>query len=161
MLVDYPLPFLAFALKASVRVDANRVLVASRESLRALVDVDAADAGATDESAWARADVSSVLVSAFCPRRARTWRAAVWRVAADAVLDEIGGTGAVVAAAEVDADSVRAAGVRARRALVDVGAREAVAGEAGRTGALVIADCIGAFGSGVAAVASVFAFVDV
>ena len=155
------MPFLAFALEASVRVDANRVLVASREILRALVDVDAADAGAADEPARARAHVRPVLVSALCPGRARRRRTTIWRVAADAVLDEVGGTGAVVAAVEVDADGVLAAGVLAGSALVDVGAGEAVAGEAGRTGALVVADRVAALGRGGAAVAPVFALVDV
>ena len=155
------MPFLAFALEASVRVDANRVLVASREILRALVDVDAADAGAADEPARARAHVRAVLVSALCPGRARRRRTTIWRVAADAVLDEVGGTGAVVAAVEVDADGVLAAGVLAGSALVDVGAGEAVAGEAGRTGALVVADRVAALGRGGAAVAPVFALVDV
>ena len=155
------MPFLAFALKASVRVDANRVLVASRESLRAFVDIDAADSGAAHVSAWARTDISPVFVSTLCPRRARRRRASIWRVAADAVFDEIGGTGAIVAAGEIDADCVLAAGMCSSFALVNVGAREAVAGEAGRTGALVIADSVGALGSSVATVAAIFAFVDV
>ena len=135
--------------------------MASREILRALVDVDAADAGAADVAAWARTHVRAVLVSALGPGRARRRRTPIWRVAADAVFDEIGGTGAVVAALEVDADGVLAAGVLAGSALVDVGAGEAVAGEASRTGALVVADRVGALGRGRAAVAPVFAFVDV